>query len=269
MLARVAKSLITQTSVGAVLGRIPGARHAFKSLVWRHPHFVKSYLGSFDTYAAASAAAPAEWDIGWDNDGAYFSEWAQPSFYAAMYWLSSVLKPGDTIVDFGGHFGGAYKAFNARQPLPDGASWIVVEVPAVAQKARTTGQADGHHALSFTDDLKSIPVFDIFFSAGSIQYLDADVSALASMITEKRPRHIVLNNFALTQNPGFWSLQHLGGAMAPNQIFNESEFIGAFEKRGYALRDRWEVAELNCQVFFEPQRYVPAYSGVVFDRADF
>ena len=120
--------------------------------------------------------------------------------------------------------------------------------------------------LSFTDDLAAIPRVDVFYSAGSIQYLDKPVTGLVAMITGKRPRHVVLNNFALTSRQGFWSLQHLGAAMAPNQIFNEREFIEAFDAAGYILRDRWEVPELNCQVPFEPHRHVKTYSGVYFER---
>ena len=56
--------------------------------------------------------------------------------------------------------------------------------------------------------------------------------------------------------------------MAPNQIFNQDEFIGAFEATGYRLHDRWEVPELNCQIPFEPSRRVKAYSGIYLERMD-
>ena len=266
MPVRALKMLINRSGVGAALGKIPGVRAAYKNLVWRHPHFVKSYYGSYATFAEAAAQAPKQWAVGWDNSSAYFSELEQPSFYASLYWLARVLKPGDTLVDFGGHYGGAYISYTAREHFPDGAQWIVVDVPTVIKSALGTVATTPCSPLSFTADLTSIPHIDVFFSAGSIQYVDRDVAGIAAMITERKPRHIILNNFALTSRPGFWSLQHLGAAMAPNQIFNERAFIGAFEEAGYTLRDRWEVAELNCQVPFEPHRYVKAYSGVHFER---
>jgi putative methyltransferase (TIGR04325 family) len=266
MPARALKMLLNQSPVGAAIGKIPGVRGAYKNLAWRHPHFVKSYFGVYRTHAEAAAQAFENWPLGWDNDAAYFSEWEQPSVYASMYWLSTVLKPGATLVEFGGHFGGAYRTYIRRQPLPDGAEWIVVELPAVVKMAAEKVALAQPSPLSFRTEFRSLPKVDVFFSAGSIQYLDLNASGIAAMITERRPHHVILNNFALTERPGFWSLQHLGGAMAPNQIFNEEEFFSAFADAGYGLCDRWDVAELNCQIPFEPSRHVKSFAGVCFER---
>ena len=268
MPARALKMLITQSAVGALIGKVPGVRAAYKNSVWRHPHFVKSYFGVYGSYAEAAAQAPKSWDVGWDNDKAFFSELAQPSFYASLYWLSRILWPGSILVEFGGRYGGAYVAYTKREPFPVGAEWIVVDVPAVIGIAAGKSGVAQPSPLSFRTEFQSLPHIDIFFSQGSIQYLDLDVRGLIGMITAQRPKHVLLNNFALTSRPGFWSLQHLGAAMAPNQIFNDREFLGAFAAAGYELRDRWEVAELNCQVPFEPARHVSAYAGLYLERAD-
>ena len=266
MPARALKMLITQSAVGGALGKVPGVKAAFKKGVWRHPHFVKSYCGVYGSFAEAAAGAPSNWDVGWDNDKAFFSEWVQPSFYASLYWLSRVIWPGTVLVEFGGRYGAAYVEYAKREVFPAGARWIVVDVPAVVNSRGAREAAAEHPALAFRDEFSSLPQVDVFFSAGSIQYLDKNVAELVAMITATRPRHVLLNNFALTQRPGFWSLQHLGAAMAPNQIFNEREFIEAFDDAGYLLRDRWEVPELNCQIPFEPDRHVKTYSGVYFER---
>jgi putative methyltransferase (TIGR04325 family) len=268
MPARALKMLITQSPVGALVGKLPGVRAAYKNSVWRHPHFVKSYFGVYGSYAEAAAAAPTHWDVGWDNDKAFFSEWVQPSFYASVYWLSRVLWPGSVLVEFGGRYGGAFVEYTKREAFPHGAKWIVVDVPAVIKDAPGKAGVAAGSPLSFRTEFRSLPHIDIFFSAGSVQYLDLDVRALVAMITAARPKHVLLNNFALTSGPGFWSLQHLGAAMAPNHIFNDREFLGAFDAAGYRLVDRWDVAELNCQIPFEPHRYVKSFAGVFLERVD-
>lgn len=260
--------LLTQSPVGALAGRVPGVRAAYKNSVWRHPHFVKSYFGVYRSHAEAAAAAPKSWDIGWDNDKAFFSEWVQPSFYASLYWLSRVLWPGSVLVEFGGRYGGAYVEYTRREAFPHNAQWIVVDVPAVIRTALDKQLNHDKPGLSYRTDFHSLPHVDVLFSAGSIQYLDSDVAALVAMITAQRPKHVLLNNFALTTGPGFWSLQHLGAAMAPNQIFNDGEFLGAFAAAGYRLLDRWDVAELNCQIPFEPRRHIKAFAGVFLERTD-
>jgi putative methyltransferase (TIGR04325 family) len=265
MPARALKMLMTQSAVGAFAGRVPGMRAAYKNGLWRRPHFVNSFYGVYASYAEASAQCLSGRVLGWDTDAVHAHEMDQPSVFASLYWLSRLLQPHATLVDFGGATGAMCRAYLSRQPLPDDARWIVIDLPAVIARSQKLHEDDGLKQLSFDTDYVALPAVDIFFSAGSIQYLDMNARQLAAFIGPK-PRHVVLNKFALTSGPGFWTLQHLGGAMAPNQIFNEAEFLSAFADAGYGLCDRWDVAELNCQIPFEPDRHVKAFTGLCFER---
>ncbi len=265
MPARALKQLLTQGPLGALAGRVPGVRAAYKHGLWRHPHFVNSFYGVYGSHAEASAARFGDRTSDWDSDDVEAHEMDMPSVYPSLYWIARVLQPGGTLVDFGGATGALCRAYLRREPLPDGARWVVVDLPAVVARSERLNAHDKPAQLSFVTDYDALPAVDVFFSAGSIQYLDRTPAQLAALIGT-RPRHIVFNKFALTSGPGFWTLQHLGRAMAPNQIFNESEFLRAFNDAGYGLCDRWAVAELNVQIPFEPARQVKTLSGLCFER---
>jgi putative methyltransferase (TIGR04325 family) len=100
---------------------------------------------------------------------------------------------------------------------------VVVDMPAVVARAERLSECEKPAALSFTADYGGVPAVDVFFSAGSIQYLDYTPAQLAARVGT-RPRHIVPNKFALTSGPGFWTLQHLGGAMAQIKFLAMTSF---------------------------------------------
>jgi hypothetical protein len=113
--------LMTQSPLGALAGRVPGVRTAYKQGLWAHPHFVNSFFGVYGSYAEAWSARLEGRTLGWDTDAVEAHEMDMPSVYASLYWISRVLQPGGSLVDFGGATGALCHAYLKREPLPDGA----------------------------------------------------------------------------------------------------------------------------------------------------
>ncbi|HRK18179.1 MAG TPA: methyltransferase, TIGR04325 family [Hyphomicrobiaceae bacterium] len=226
---------------------------------------MNSFIGVYPTYEAAAAEAFGDRELGWNTNAVVAAELDQPSVYASLYWISKLLGPGQTIVDFGGATGKAYRDFIARQPLPEGANGVVVDLPKVVERGLAHYAGRPPTSLKFSSDLSLDGPCDIFFSAGCIQYLDATADDIARLVPASA-QHVLFNKFALTDKPSFFTLQHLGDSMSPNQIFNEKQFVAAFERAGFDLTDRWAVPELNCQIPFEPDCFVPQFAGVLFSR---
>lgn len=120
--------------------------------------------------------------------------------------------------------------------------------------------------LEFVSDIACTPRSDILLCAGVMQYMGEPIPLLLEKLPAL-PAHILLNKLPLTRSQGYWTLQNFGTAVSPYRVFNEKEFFDYFEKGGYALRDRWVVPELSCDVPFHPEYFVPHFTGLYFEKA--
>ena len=265
-LARVA---LCRTPRGALLRRVPGVPQAYARWALHTPHTGGLFFGSYPSHAAAVTAIPRGRSIGWDNEGSagIFDGRLpdQPSVYPVLFWLERLLRPGDRLVDFGGGIGITFYQHRARASLPDGARWIIVEVPAIAARGAAIAAERGEAALDFVTSLGEAGACDILLSAGALQYIDRPTARLLDDLPA-RPRHILLNKLPLTAGPEFWTLQNFGPAVSPYHVFNREELFGTLDRLGYHLADRWRIAELQCDIPFHPQHFLAEKDGLLFTR---
>jgi len=270
-LTSVARISLCRTGVGGVLGQLPGASAAYGRWALHRRDVGGVFSGCFDSWDEAIAAIPAGRLAGWDNDAAAAVFRGplprQPSVYAAKFWLSQLLRPGDRVLDLGGGAAVTQRLYTALASLPERASWTVVETPAVARVGASLADAGELRDVTFVDTLDAAGPCDMFFSAGAMQYMPDGLDVLAGALA-KRPRAIVLNKLPLSRDEDYWTLQNFGPAVCPYRVWRRDDFITRITDQGYALVDAWDVAELSCDIPFHPRLCVPMFSGLTFIRAD-
>jgi putative methyltransferase (TIGR04325 family) len=214
---------------------------------------------------------------GWDNE-ASASIWVDnihqiepyfipPSSYAVLFWLLRLMCEGISLIDFGGSIGLTYYRYRRFASLPAKTRWIVVELPKIVEEGRRVAMREGAHGLEFETAIETVLDCDILLCGGALHYMERSVPGLLEMRAAKPP-HVILNMVPLTTGEAYWTLQNYGPAIAPYRVYNEAEFIGYFEKAGYAMKDRWVVPESDCYVPFHPERCVREFAGFYFAKPE-
>lgn len=269
MLGRVA---LARTRLGAVVGHMPWVEQAYARHAAARRDTVALHWGVFDSHEAAAAAIPAVRATGWDHDVSArmwvdYIDPVRPSTYPVLFWLRLLMQAGTLITDLGGSIGLTYYGYRRFARLPDGAQWLIVEVPHIVAEGRRVARREHAAELLFETDMPSARAHDILLAAGVLQFMEHGLTGLLEqpMI---RPRIILLNKVPLTYKPDFWTLHNYGPAIAPCHIFNESVFLGYFSAHGYVVKDRWSVTDMSCDIPFHPDHTVPTFTGFCMERFD-
>jgi len=243
---------------------------------WRRRQFFSeagfgSYFGLFKNFTEARDWLPANPEF---DDAALATEYVNVRTkkvfaydYPMMWWLERAFRDGATqVLDIGGSVGVHFYAYRRYFEFPQGLSWRVVEVPAIASigwKMATQAEAPG---LSFTDDLEqALCGNDIWIAAGSLHYLENARPGDLLHRCETRPRHILLNKVPLYEGEDYVTAQNIGaGCFAPMHVYNRRRFIEEMQALGYTLRDEWQALERSLYLPGFPERSVPAFSGLYF-----
>ena len=121
------------------------------------------------------------------------------SAYSLCALLASIEPKEINVLDFGGAAGAHY--FLARSILPSSCrlNWLVVETPAMAEKARRILSSD---ELSFSSTLidatNSMKPIDLLHTSGTLQCVDRPYDYLRELISTSA-NHILFNRLGLTK----------------------------------------------------------------------
>jgi putative methyltransferase (TIGR04325 family) len=241
------------------------------------------FRGVYATFAEAEASVPEGERVGYDHvelAGLYRHrmEKACQSDYAVLFWMKQILdaKPNSFVFDFGGHVGVSYHGWYRYLDYKPGLRWLVEDVPAIvkvgaelakdlaADKDATRRRASP--GLEFTSDVKDAKGCDVFFAAGSLQYVDEALPAMLQRIGGPLPRHIVLNKMPVYEGESFWTVQSTGRAFHAYHLYNRAELVKSVTALGYKLVDDWSNREQHCEIPFTRGRDIDAYSGFYFVR---
>lgn len=286
---RVLRAIIMDSSAGAAAGRLPFVRDAYRRYVW--PRHMNGLMGDFSSYEAAAQAALLSPATGWDDPelarhvaggGKPQAEPAgtpdrftptgmpvmlpQTSAYAVLMWLSKVLKPGMRVVDVGGANGKSYWHYRHYFDWPEGATWTVVDRPALVEYGRQMAAEEKAAGLSFATDMDEVLPCDVVLSLGCIQYLPpGDLVKFHRLAASCET--LIVNKVALTDAPEWWSVQNYGSTVCPYWIANREAFVASFAAHGLSLADAWTVPEIALEFAFQPERRIGHLMGVVMRRA--
>lgn len=266
MLGNAARALLSRTSIGSTLGKLPGLEVFYKQYFWSRPKYVNQFSGHYPTYEEALAAVPKSLGEGWDNESLVAADHFQPSIFSTMFWLSRVLEEGFRVTDFGGAVGQTHTALAQRMSIPDNVRWTVVDLPSAVQRGSKLAFERGVEGLYFSESLEDVDACDVFLSRGCIQYVKTPLTVLLKSL-QTLPQYILLDKVPLTDGHEFVTHQNLMSSAVPYQIFNRTKFISSLNELGFAIRDEWPVQELSCSIPFHPEVFLECHSGMLLQRA--
>jgi putative methyltransferase (TIGR04325 family) len=230
------------------------------------------FHGVYDSFASAARMIPQEKLGGYDNAEAgqmYRDRLTRvfPSDYPVLFWLRELLPQVKKVFDLGGHVGIARYAYAQYLRFSDGFPWLVYDVPAVVEAGKRLAAERGVAGLEFTTDLSRAAEADLLFSAGALQYVDDELPEILGRL-EKRPKYLLLNLLPLSDQPTYFTLQHLGNAVCPYGIHNRERLASGLARLGYQLRDQWENPEKSCHIPLHLSHSLDHYDGMLWVRQD-
>jgi putative methyltransferase (TIGR04325 family) len=227
--------------------------------------------GVYPSYAAALAAIPKQRKVGYDNEESsnmypYLLEFTKISDFAALFYLSRLVKPGYRIFDFGGNTGVLFYSYQRRWTMPPDVKWTVCDVPAVIEAGREFARTRPSEGLSFTSIFEDAAGADLLFTSGTLQYVPDTLPELLTKLGDAKPRLILANRTALWDGPTFATLQSLGPVVCPYRVQNRKEFVAGLEAQGYRVKDSWECSESGINVRWHLRHRIKAYAGFLLER---
>lgn len=278
---RFVKDLLMHSAFGAWIGRIPFVQDLYVKVVWSGR--MDQFYGVYDSFADASAFAASVNKVGWDDEAlakllvrdaetetaSREPKLFQTSQFAVMLWLSKLLQAGSTILDFGGAGGVFYEICARHGLLKPPLHWHVVDMPEMVKRGRARHEALQSKMISFGSQLSEAPSSDIMLMLGVMQYLPDPLGESGPGILERLnslPAHVLINKLPLSDAPDVWTAQNHVSSIIPCRLFNRQKFMSYFESHGYRVRDRWLVPELSAEIPFHPERTLPFYEGLYFER---
>lgn len=189
-----------------------------------------------------------------------------PRDYPVLFWVSTLLRKGIRIFDFGGSIGITYYTFSRFLTYPEGMQWLVFDQPEVVAFGRELATREGAVHLQFTTELFDLEGTDLLVACGSIHYIETPFWDLIARLVDG-PKHIILNKVPITDGPSFVTLTHYqGGSIVPLHVFNRSEFNASIAACGYTMVDSWRNPEVSIKLPMHPSHSVSALSGFYFKR---
>lgn len=266
----LARSRFVRAFVSRLEEKVPPLRawHRFEY----EQHFAQEsgrarmFAGIYESFDAAVNAIPKGARVGYDHAELADRHTEEighiwPSDYPTLFWLAALLKPEMTVFDLGGSTGLLFYGFRKYLAYPAGLRWTVCDVPAVTSRGGELAKVNEVKELSFTTRIEDAEAADVLLTSGSLQFIPTPLWVLLARLSE-RPRHLIINRVPLTDGAGFVTLQNIGRAICPYQIWNRTEFMQAIENVGFEVIDSWETPEFSCYIPFHPERSVRAYCGM-------
>lgn len=256
-------------------------RHGARMISWpasaalarlrQHSRRPTRFAGAWPTRAAALASLPDTAKAGYDDPSVAevsfeFMAQVASTDYPVLFWMHRILKPGDRVLDAGGHLGTKYLAWRDHLDLAQ-IAWTVQDLPGIVQAARAA-QAEGRvpSAVTFVETAQGVAA-DVLLASGLLQYLDRPLGDVVAEMAAP-PRQIVLNKVATRKGPGVVTLERIGPARVPYQIRNRTQFEDSLNGFGYRVADSWDLPELSHVIPTHPWLGPSLSRGYLLERAE-
>jgi putative methyltransferase (TIGR04325 family) len=240
-------------------------RRVFVGTPWR---------GVYPTFAAAQAVIPQGKSVGYNSTEAanifrtYPVLRKRPTDYVTSFHLQHLLKKGARLFDFGGSVGIAYYVYKQYLPVPEGAEWLVCDVPAIVEVGRERALEEQSDGLKFTTEFKDADGSDVLITAGTLQFVETPLAAQLSAL-KSPPPYLLINRVPAWDGEHFYTLHRIGEFFCPYQIFNRREFIASLGALGYKLVDSWDCPESTLSIRLRPKLRLKNYQGFYFAKESY
>jgi len=237
--------------------------------------FKTPWIGIYPSFPEAMAAIPPRADIGYNQKktqevfGTYPIDRMRPADYPILLHLCLLMQPGGRLVDLGGNIGMACYTAQKYYDLPSNFEWVLCDVPKVIETAKEVAIREGEKSrfLRYTTSLKHAGPCDIFFSSGTLQYIESQLPELLAQLPEL-PAHVLINRIPVWDREAIATLHDIGFCISAYHVFNRSTFVASMEAIGYRLLDTWPCPESTFSIRFRPHVRLDAYQGFYFSRID-
>jgi len=244
-------------------------RHRFDRLFESAPGH-NLFRGVYSSFSDALTACPPSKPSSYDTPAAanmYADRRTRvySTDYPPMFWLLKLIEREAcrVVLDIGGHVGVTYYAYSKYIDYPEELAWTVFDVPAVTRRGRElAAQEDAQRKLRFSDSPESESA-DVVLAYGSLQYMPGSATDALQRLP-RRPTHVLVNMLPVHERLGYFTVQDIGAAFCPYQIFAEPQLMRDFQAAGYRLVDRWENLEKHCTIQFAPEHSLDRYLGFYF-----
>jgi putative methyltransferase (TIGR04325 family) len=238
-----------------------------------------SYRGVFDSWGQATQEASkgksAEYDVinankadNPEREKQRLDIWFRETDYPLLYWLSRTIDEKCTVLDLGGSLGHFFYSIQHKLDLPKTLKYVIAELPSAVAYGAELARERKEERLSFIDSstLASVLNFDIFMTAGTLQYMPKELPQIIDEFDGK-PRHVLLHNLPIHAEKGFYTVQNLGLCEVPYRIYSFASLCEEMKSRGYELVDQW-VNDRKIEIPFHRSAAILGYGGFYFRNSN-
>ena len=166
--------------------------------------------------------------------------------------MLNLLKLGNqikSVIDFGGHIGVKYYAYESHVTDIHKLHWKVVDVPFCVNRGRKEAAQRGVTNLSFSSDISEAGECDLLLISGALQYVTLSIGELLDSMT-RLPRFIIMNKLPVHFGPDCYTIENFGKTKIPYRLFNKNEFNSQLHLRGYINEDAWTIPSREISIPF-------------------
>lgn len=189
------------------------------------------------------------------------------SDYPVIYWLEKRWQAGSRVFDWGGNLGHAFYTYRDYLAYPEHLTWTICDVPEVTRAGQRLAERTGATELSFTNDPEISEGCDVMIVSGALQYIPRSLDSLLRTLRLK-PKTLFINRTPVHSERAFFTLQNIGPAVCPYQVFAQPQLLAVLESAGYTLRDRWTCHGTILRIPFHPECSIETYTGFYFELND-
>ena len=182
--------------------------------------------------------------------------------YPVVVWLLLLLPTAHYVFELGGSIGMGYFAYRRYVPLPAEFRWVICDLPEVIEAGCEVARKRGDTNLSFTIEREVEGDPDVYFTSGTLQYIEEPFTDVLRNL-RRLPPHVIVNRVPMVGKEPYITLQHGGERFIPYKVVNREEFIAEMETIGYETVDTW-VTERAVSFLLEPQYERPLFHGMYF-----
>jgi putative methyltransferase (TIGR04325 family) len=229
------------------------------------------YRGVYKSYEEAVAALPPRQLQGFDHPsvGEFFASTHfvfNQSDYPVLFWLSQLLKPGQTLFDFGGGVGQCFYLYQKFFPLPARMRWHVCEIEAVGQRGQKVAAEKKAEGITFTTRFDEAAGAAVLLTSGALHYMEPELSELLAQLPDP-PKHVLVNRVPMYDGETYYTVQRSQHSFLALKVMNVAGFVRGMERINYEKIDEWSLPR-SLRIPFHPRRFVPNFRGFYFRRRE-
>ena len=233
-----------------------------------------SYAGlyeSFDQAENSVKATTTKYDVINSNksrkqqqEDEVLDHWCPDTDYPLLFWTAQNLKTVGSVLELGGSLGHLYYGIKRMVGMPENVNWTIAELPEAVKLGKELSRKRNETQLAFleSDKLESALGFELFITAGTIQYMEQPIWETLKKL-KHLPSRIIIHNLPTHTTTQAFTIQNLGVCQVPYRIYSKDELLEQMQKLGFSLEKTW-TNEREITIPFHRNYKIEGYLGYMF-----